>query len=487
MKYQKEVHTIPYQQPLDRFARIPETVAGFLLESADIAPVYGRQSLMSMDPPVEVIGRDETFTIRALNHHGQILLQQFPDELFEFASNLQRTQTEISGTVQRQMNLLSESERQQQTNVASVIRVLLDFCATRDPYVGLYGAFSYDFVRLFEDLPDLHPHSDTPDFHLYIPDLVYVFNHLKETAELHYFNFSNTPLVQRLEEIPEQDALQQFSIGDIEASSDQALFETSVAQAKEYMRQGDIFEVVLSRQFTTEFKGSTLEVYKRYRTANPSPYMFYFRFGAGDDQQTLLGASPEMFVRVENGVVATRPISGTATRSEDPIQDYEHMLQLLNNPKEKSELDMLIDLARNDLARVCKPGITVQDYRYVEKYSRVMHTIAHVEGTLDNERYTAFDAFIACLNAGTLTGAPKIRAMEIIEEIEPQRRGYYGGNVGYLTFTNELNTGIIIRSAVITRNQFTTQAGATLLYDSVPAAEFAETNHKSSAILSILQ
>lgn len=487
MYYQKEVHTIPYQQPLDRFERIPESVAGFLLESADIAPIYGRQSIMSVDPPLEIIGQDETFTIRALNLHGQAILEKFPESLFGFATDVVYTDTEITGRVLRQMHLLDESERQQQTNIASVIRVLLDYFATRDPYIGLYGAFSYDFVRLFEDLPNTLPHGDTPDFHLYLPDLVYVFNHLKETAELHYFNFSNTPLSDRLHEIPEHDPSEQFTVGDIVASSDKTEFEQSVATAKDYMRQGDIFEVVLSRKFSTNFQGSTLEVYKRYRTANPSPYMFYFRFGKAENQQTLLGASPEMFVRVEHGVVATRPISGTATRSADPLEDYEHMLELLNSAKEKSELDMLIDLARNDLARVCTPGITVQDYRYVEKYSKVMHTIAHVEGTLDAQHYTAFDAFIACLNAGTLTGAPKIRAMEIIEEIEPQRRGYYGGNVGYLTFNNELNTGIIIRSAVIAHNKFTTQAGATLLYDSEPAAEFAETNHKSSAILSILQ
>ncbi len=487
MYYQKEVHTIPYQQPLDRFKRIPESVAGFLLESADIAPIYGRQSIMGVDPPLEIIGQDEMFTIRALNAHGEVVLHTLSDSLFEFATEVARTTTEITGQVKRHMNLLNEAERQQQTNIASVIRVLLSHFATKDPYIGLYGAFSYDFVRLFEDLPDTLPHGNTPDFHLYLPDLVYVFNHLKETAELHYFNFSATTLQERLDEIPEQDPDEQFVIGEIVASSDKTQFEQSVATAKDYMRQGDIFEVVLSRQFTTDFQGSTLEAYTRYRNANPSPYMFYFRFGKGNAQQTLLGASPEMFVRVENGVVATRPISGTATRSEDPLEDYAHMLQLLNSAKEKSELDMLIDLARNDLARVCTPGITVQDYRYVEKYSKVMHTIAHVEGTLDAKHYTAFDAFIACLNAGTLTGAPKIRAMEIIEEIEPQRRGYYGGNVGYLTFNNELNTGIIIRSAVIERNQFTTQAGATLLYDSEPAAEFAETNHKSSAILSILQ
>ena len=203
-----------------------------------------------------------------------------------------------------------------------------------------------------------------------------------------------------------------------------------------------------------------------------------------------------MFVRVEAGTVMTRPISGTAIRSQDAVTDYEHMLQLLNSPKEKSELDMLIDLARNDLARVCQPGIQVSDYRYVEKYSKVMHTIAQVTGQLDTDKFMAYDALTACLNAGTLTGAPKIRAMELIEELESSRRGLYGGCMGYLTFNNELNTGITIRSAVISARGgsasggedyiVTTQAGATVLLDSTPTAEFQETEHKAAALMGVL-
>lgn len=486
MYYRKETKQLEYGPPLETFEKFSTDLNGFLLESADIAPIYGRMSLMSIDPPLEVIGQDDHFQIIARNKHGQALLRLLAPEQFDFCDKVEISNDKISGKVIREMELLDESHRQRQSNIASVIRVLLKQFSTTDPYLGLYGAFSYDFVRLFEDLPQKHDVTNIPDFHLYLPDLIYVFNHLKETAELYYYNFSNTTLDQRLAELPQTNQATTFSVRNLQSSIQQNEFENQVLAAKQYMKKGDIFEVVLSRQFTADFEGSALGVYKRYRETNPSPYMFYFQFGQ-EQPRTLLGASPEMFIRVENGTVMARPISGTAKRSAEPLEDYQNMMSLLNSPKEKSELDMLIDLARNDLARVCKPGIAISDYRYVEKYSKVMHTIAQVQGELDDEHFTAFDAFIACLNAGTLTGAPKIRAMEIIEEMEPQRRGYYGGNVGYLTFNNELNTGIIIRSAIIENGQFTTQAGATLLYDSQPTAEFDETNNKAAAILATLK
>jgi anthranilate synthase len=200
-----------------------------------------------------------------------------------------------------------------------------------------------------------------------------------------------------------------------------------------------------------------------------------------------------MFVRVENGIVQARPISGTVPRGKDSLSDYHYMMQLLNSEKEKSELDMLIDLARNDISRVCEPGVAVSDYRYVEKYSRVMHTVAHVEGQL-SPKFSAFDAFIASLNAGTLTGAPKAAAMTYIDTHEQSRRGYYGGNVGYLTFSGQLDTGIIIRTAHLVRqleqegevHDVNVRAGATLLYDSDPASEFAETEGKARALLEAL-
>ncbi len=445
MFYRKFVQPIEYQPALEAFRQYSTSVPGILFESADIAPVYGRKSLFIVDPVLSVEGQEKMIKLTTLRPGGDIIQQQLP------------------------------------TTIPS-LRALFEAIHTDDPYFGLYGMFSYDFVRQFEVLPDQHSHLTVPDFQLYIPDLVFVYDHLKETAELHYYQLTELTLAERLQQLPKQPQLLDFSVGTMQPNISQVDFEALIQRAQEHMKVGDIFEIVLSRKFTAAFTGSSLGLYQQYREVNPSPYMFYIR----TPDRTLLGASPEMFVRVEAGTVMTRPISGTAVRSNDAVTDYEHMLALLNSPKEKSELDMLIDLARNDLARVCQPGIQVSDYRYVEKYSKVMHTIAQVTGQLDTEHYIAYDALTACLNAGTLTGAPKIRAMELIEELEPSRRGLYGGCMGYLTFNNELNTGITIRSAVIENGTVTTQAGATVLLDSTPTAEFKETEHKASALLGVL-
>lgn len=446
MFYRTLVQPIEYQSALEAFRQYSAAVPGILFESADIAPVYGRKSLFIVDPVIEVTSLDKNISLRPLHPSGEIICQQ------------------LSETI---------------TNV----RQLFEQIKTTDPYFGLYGMFSYDFVRQFETLPDQHSHLDVPDVQLYIPDLIFVYDHLKETAELHYYQLADQPIVDRLASVPKATQSLQFSVGELTPNLTETDFLAAIAKAKHHMAIGDIFEIVLSRKFSGSFSGSALGLYQQYREVNPSPYMFYIR----TPQRTLLGASPEMFVRVEHGEVMTRPISGTAVRSQDAVTDYEHMLALLNSAKEKSELDMLIDLARNDVARVCRPGIQVSDYRYVEKYSKVMHTIAQVIGQLDTDQFIAYDALVACLNAGTLTGAPKIRAMELIEELEPCRRGLYGGCVGYLTFNNELNTGITIRSAVIEHDTVTTQAGATILLDSAPQAEFQETAHKAAALLGVLQ
>jgi len=228
-------------------------------------------------------------------------------------------------------------------------------------------------------------------------------------------------------------------------------------------------------------QGNLLSLYEHYRRVNPSPYLFYFDFG----NETLLGASPELMLRYENGRATIRPISGSIRRSENPIEDHHLMMELLNSPKENSELDMLIDLGRNDLARICRPGINIDHYRIVEKYSHVTHTVAQLSGELE-DRYTGFDALIASLNAGTLTGAPKIAAMEYIEQIETHSRGYYGGCIGWLLFNGEVNTAITIRTAHVRDGELSYCSGATILYESVPENEWKETNIKAGAFMQAL-
>lgn len=488
MYFEKIVQNLPYQSPLEVFAEFGDTVPGILFESADIAPIYGRQSLIVIDPIVEIIGQADQFQLRARTTAGRTLLEHMPQSALRGVQSLQRSAQNITGRIPRQTTLHSEDQRYRQKNISSILRLMLQQFANDDPYFGMYGAFSYDFVRLFEELPQRLPPTTIPDFHLYIPDLIYTYDHLKETAALHYYKFTEQTLPERLRALPRvkrraHSSKKSFQVGRVRSAISETAYQQQVVQAQQYMKQGDIFEVVLSRQLTATFHGSPLALYQHYRSINPSPYMFYLRF----PERVLLGASPEMFVRVEKNIVMTRPISGTARRGDDAMADYQAMLDLLNSEKEKSELDMLIDLARNDVARVCLPGIHLSEYRYVEKYAKVMHTIAHVSGQLDTNHYLAFDALLAALNAGTLTGTPKIRAMEIIEELEPVRRGFYGGCIGYLTFNNELNTGITIRSAVIEDGRITTQVGATLLLDSVPAAEYEETAHKAAALVQAMQ
>jgi len=474
---------------------------GVLYESVDIAPIYGRYSLAVIDPPVIVEGKDESFRIRALNRRGQdILAQTLSAADMPCCQQVQRSPQALSGTVPCERRPVAEDERLHLNNISQIIRNLLHAFRCDDRFLGLYGAFAYDFVRLFEPQPDRLPAIPTQDFRLFMPDMLLSYDHMRERAVLYLYDFLNSTesahalLRERLEALPATEppppASPRLRIPHkLLSDTGREAFMVAVDDAREQMRLGEFFEVVLSHSFKGRYDRSPLELYRRFREINPSPYQFYVDYG----DEALVGASPEMFVRVENGIVQQRPISGTMPRGTDSLTDYHNMMRLLNSEKEKSELDMLIDLARNDVSRVCEPGVSVSDYRYVEKYSRVMHTVAQVEGRLA-AGWTAFDAFIASLNAGTLTGAPKAAAMTYIALHENSRRGYYGGNVGYLTFSGQLDTGIIIRTAHLVRRTQDTQesydvsvrAGSTLLYDSDPASEYAETEAKARALLEAL-
>ena len=486
--------------PLELYQLLNAGAPGVLYESVDVSRVYGRYSLAVIDPPVLVEGKEDNFAIRALNERGRHLVRQpLADVEFACCQDLQRGDEAITGTVPCERRPVAEDERLLLNNISQVVRTLLRHFRCDDRSLGLYGAFAYDFVRLFEPLPDRLQPGPTQDFRLFMPDTLLFFDHLKERATLTIYDFlgstaSAADLVRdRLSglqpatptSVPERHRIPH----KLESDTGREAFMAAVDEAREQMRQGEFFEVVLSHSFMGEYTHSPLELYRRFRAINPSPYQFYVDYG----DEALVGASPEMFVRVEDGLVQQRPISGTMPRGADSLADYHNMMKLLNSEKEKSELDMLIDLARNDVSRVCEPGVSVSDYRFVEKYSRVMHTVAQVEGKL-SPGLSAFDAFIACLNAGTLTGAPKAAAMAYIENHEHSRRGYYGGNVGYLTFSGQLDTGIIIRTAHLMRRQggagtaydVRVRVGSTLLFDSEPSAEYTETEAKARALLEAL-
>jgi anthranilate synthase component 1 len=255
-----------------------------------------------------------------------------------------------------------------------------------------------------------------------------------------------------------------------------------VEQAKEHIRAGDVFQVVVSQRLTVPLLEPPFELYRRLRRVNPSPYMFYLNFG----ERQLVGASPEMLVKLEAGHITTRPIAGTRPRGYDAADDDRLAAELLADNKECAEHTMLVDLGRNDLGRVCVPGtVTVERFKQVEMFSHVMHIVSDVGGTVD-ANFGPIDALKACFPAGTLSGAPKVRAMEIIQELEGDNRGPYAGAVGYIDFHGNMDTCITIRTMSIADQEVTVQAGAGIVYDSVPETEYAETMHKAKALIKVM-
>ncbi len=268
----------------------------------------------------------------------------------------------------------------------------------------------------------------------------------------------------------------------------QGRFEDMVRDAKEHIAAGDIFQVVLSRRFTRETNVEPFDVYRAVRRLNPSPYMFFFDFGLVDDEPLfIVGSSPEMFVRLEGRTASLRPIAGTRQRGADSAADAALAQELLADPKERAEHVMLVDLGRNDLGRVCEYGtVKVSDFFTVEKYSHVMHIVSQVEGKLRSD-LTAFDLVRAAFPAGTVSGAPKVRALEIISDLEPDARGAYAGMVGYFGFDGNMDTCLAIRTMVGRGNTFSVQAGAGIVADSDPPTEYQETVNKASAMLKAIE
>lgn len=457
------------------------TTPSFLLESRDISHIYGRLSMIGIDPVLEIRGKNEKFSIRILNDRGRKFIKAMGN--FKFCDKVKITPKKIQGIIQKSSKKTEETSRTRKKNITEVLRRFLDdFKMEHKEFIGFYGAFSYDFIRLFEDIPEILPDGNVDDFRLLLFDSFIFFDHLKDKAEIIMYRDgkaqAEAACALLAEKISATGKKIGFKITDNKFELSKKAYENLVENARELARKGELYEIVYSNTLHADFHGDPFALYQKYRETNPSPYLFYFDFG---DEQ-LIGASPEMMVRCENGLVHLRPISGTALRGNDPIEDHENMLNLLKSEKERAELDMLIDLGRNDLARICEPGIKVSDYRFVEKYSKVMHTVAHLSGKLKKD-FTALDALIACMNAGTLTGAPKVAAMTEIEKNEKSRRGYYGGAVGYLTFSGDMDTGIIIRTAHVKNGRLSFRVGATLLYDSDPSSEYQETLNKAKAFL----
>lgn len=371
---------------------------------------------------------------------------------------------------------------------------------------GAVGYLGYDAVRHFEQLPG-GPQDDLqlPDAAYMLNELVGVFDHIKHRLYLVVLTqpgpnpeaayYRAQALLDRAAErltgpVPVPGRIGGVDLDptahhpvQVRSNMTRQQFEQMVRQAKEYIAAGDIFQVVLSQRFATEVQVSPLQLYRVLRSVNPSPYMFYLRFA----DLKLVGASPEMLVRVEEGVAQTVPIAGTAPRGATEEEDREIEQHLLANEKERAEHIMLVDLGRNDLGRVCEYGsVHVAELMKVERYSHVMHICSYVRGRLQ-EGKDAFDALAACFPAGTLSGAPKVRAMEIIDELEPTRRATYGGAVGYFGFNGNMDTCITIRTMVMQGETAYIQAGAGIVADSDPTREYEETLHKASGLIRALE
>jgi anthranilate synthase component 1 len=362
---------------------------------------------------------------------------------------------------------------------------------------GAVGFLGYDAVRLFEDIPDRHPREgNIPDALFLRFDAVAAFDHARQRLLLLTDLASDAANGESpaAEAIARLDRLEEFVAGpDAAEKPDRAAgapysarpaaprerFLEQVARAQEAIRDGEIYQVVLSQRWTGVLDVDPFEVYRALRMLNPSPYLFYLE----TREAAIFGASPEMLVRCRAGRVETRPIAGTAPRGKTPEEDAAESARLLADPKERAEHVMLVDLSRNDLGRVCAIGsVRVSRYASVEKYSHVQHIVSEVHGDLAPGKKAA-DALAACFPAGTLTGAPKIRAMELIDELEPVRRGVYGGAVGYLDSAGNLDVAIAIRTAVVEDGVCRIQAGAGIVADSVPENEYREAEAKAAALL----
>jgi anthranilate synthase component 1 len=361
---------------------------------------------------------------------------------------------------------------------------------------GAVGYLGYDAARLFEEIPDRHPRDGVmPDGLFLLFEAVVAFDHPRQRLLL-LTNVEGEPDVDAA--LKRLDALEAFLWSDAERRAVQSPdptaptftplmsrrgFLDSVAVAKEHILAGDVYQVVLSQRWTGRLDVDPFDVYRALRMLNPSPYLFYLE----TREAVIFGSSPEMLVRCRGRIVETRPIAGTVPRGATAAEDAALGKKLLSDPKERSEHVMLVDLGRNDLGRVSAIGsVHVPRYAAVEKYSHVQHLVSEVRGTLAEGR-TSLDALAACFPAGTLTGAPKIRAMEIIDALEGARRGVYGGAVGYLDAAGNLDMAIAIRTAVVVDGSCRIQAGAGIVADSQPEKEYAEAESKAQALFKAIE
>ena len=342
---------------------------------------------------------------------------------------------------------------------------------------GAVGNIDYDAIRLFENIPgkkDLQ--KPIMEFGIYNDGILY--DNKKKQFFFFYYDEDRKDKIKKTDE-----DVGTFEMSDIKINLNKEQFEQIVNKAKEYVHSGDVFQVVLSRRFSFEAKGDYLRVYEKLRELNPSPYMFHLKM----DENVIIGSSPEMLLRVTGRDVETFPIAGTRKITDDEEKNEKLKNELLNDEKELAEHTMLVDLGRNDIGRVCDYGtVKVKELMEIKRFSHVQHIVTHVVGKL-NEKNDMYDAFEAVFPAGTVSGAPKVRAMEIIQELEPTQRETYAGAVGYFSFNGCCDFAIAIRSIFANKERGFVQAGAGIVFDSIAENELKETEHKANAMITALK
>ncbi len=476
LKLSKQGNVIPvYKEinadldtPVSSFLKLRKNKYAFLLESVEGQEKLARYSFLGSDPALIFSSKGRNIEIRY--------------------NTKKKTERFVTDT-----DPLSEIKKVMQGFKAVPVSGLPRF------YGGLVGYMGYDTVRFFERIPDKNPDElDIADTFFMLTDTILLFDHVNHTIKV----VANVMVPEKASAAQKKRAYAQavrkidVLINDCNRtiprkpsrSSGNAVFSSNfkkgafcdiVRKAQKYIRAGDIIQVVLSQRLKARVRKEPFEAYRSLRSLNPSPYMFFLRMGA----ISLVGSSPEILVRCENGVAHVRPIAGTRPRGKTEVQDKQYEEELISDVKERAEHIMLVDLGRNDVGRIAKPGsVTVSDLMVVERYSHVMHLVSEVSG-LVQKKYDVYDVLRASFPAGTVSGSPKIRAMEIIDELENTRRGAYAGCVGYFSFSHNMDMCITIRTIVMKKGVAYIQAGAGIVADSQPAKEYTETINKAKALL----
>ena len=460
--------------PVSAFLKIEQDDYAFLFESVEGQENIARYSFLGSNPSLVLRSKGKAIQ----------LIRPLKKEIQRFI-----TRTDP----------LDEIKKLMQGFKPVSIKGLPRFCG------GMVGYFGYDMVRFFEKIPDKNEDDlKLPDAVFLLTDTILVFDHVNHTIKI----VTNIILPEDKGKLSEsrKAILYRDGLKKIEAiqkkldtcisekkkpvvsnakelkvisNFERKEFEDTVKRTKEFIQKGDIIQMVLSQRFKVNTRKPPLDIYRNLRSINPSPYMYYLKL----KDCMIIGSSPEMLVRCEDGIVETRPIAGTRPRGNNESEDRKLAAELLKDEKEKAEHIMLVDLGRNDLGRVCKSGkVEISEFMSVEKYSHVMHMVTEVKGELD-EKYDCFDVLRACFPAGTVSGSPKIRAMEIIDQLENLRRGPYAGAVGYFSFSRNMDTCITIRTIIMKDNVAYVQAGAGIVADSVPEKEYYETVNKAKALI----